>query len=221
MWINADIVPPWLATAGTVLALAALLLAARYAEWRALRSQPQRMHVVGASFLLLVFLQLLSVDIAGQLSLHLLGITTVTLLVGLRFTLLVGAAAVLTSGLFSGADLSSLGLAWVLSVAAPATLSRALVGWLQRQPSRQPFLYILGAGFAGGHLAAIATALLALAVLALAGQAELVDSALTHWPVMALITFPEGFINGTLVTAFVVLYPDLVKHFDSEHYSSE
>jgi len=35
-----------------------------------------------------------------------------------------------------------------------------------------------------------------------------------------LLLFPEGFINGMVITALTVFYPDLVKTFDDEHYFS-
>ena len=45
--------------------------------------------------------------------------------------------------------------------------------------------------------------------------------ALTLAPFILLIAFPEGFINGTLVTAFIVLAPDSMKLYDSDDYSPD
>ena len=48
--------------------------------------------------------------------------------------------------------------------------------------------------------------------------AGLVAGALENWPLIALIAFPEGFINGMLLSVLVVWYPDTVKTFDSVKY---
>ena len=132
----------------------------------------------------------------------------------------VGAASLLLLAWYDSVSLLSVPTAWLLSVAVPAAATRCLVWWLQRQESRQPFLYIMGAGFGGGILSALATALAGIVVLAMTGQNEWVGSALSNWPVIALIAFPEGFINGTLVTAFVVLAPDAMKLYDAEDYDT-
>ena len=36
--------------------------------------------------------------------------------------------------------------------------------------------------------------------------------------VVLLVTFPEGFLNGTLISAFAVFYPDMVKTYDDVRY---
>ena len=77
---------------------------------------------------------------------------------------------------------------------------------------------MLGAGFGGGLLAALAMALAALALLWLSGQQDWVTAALANWPLIFLLMFPEGFINGMIVTTLTVFYPDLVKTFDERHY---
>ena len=81
--------------------------------------------------------------------------------------------------------------------------------------------FVLGAGFGGGILAAFTTALASLVILALIGQVELAATALEHWPVIVLMAFPEGFINGTVVTAFTILAPEQMKLLDSQFYFPE
>jgi uncharacterized membrane protein len=89
---------------------------------------------------------------------------------------------------------------------------------LGRIRERNLFVYTLGGGFGGGVLSFLAVALLALPLLWLAGQAELVRQALEGWPVIVLVLFPEGFINGMVVTAVCVFIPGAVKTFDDRFY---
>lgn len=221
MFIESTLLSAWLIIASGIAAAAVLVWAALAAPWQALENDQRRVHVMGGSLLLLVVLHSLAFGVTDGLVLHLLGVSTVTLLLGLRFTLLVGAAAMIIALVLTGHSVASAPLGWWLSVFAPALMTRWLVQWLRQHAPSHPFMYIMGAGFVGGILAALVTAVLGLATLAAIGQAEWVSTALTNWPVIVLIAFPEGFINGTLVTAFVVLAPDTLKHFDSDFYFLE
>lgn len=221
MFIESTLLSTWLIVASGLAAAALLGWAALAAPWRALKADQRRVHAVGGSLLLLVLLQSMALGVTEGLILHLLGVSTVTLLLGLRFTLVVGAAAVVISLALTGHPVTSAPLGWWLSVVAPALVTRWWVGWLRQRPARHPFVYIMGAGFFGGILAALVTAGAGLATLAAIGQTQWVAAALDNWPVIVLIAFPEGFINGTLVTAFVVLAPDTLKHFDSDYYFFE
>jgi uncharacterized membrane protein len=84
--------------------------------------------------------------------------------------------------------------------------------------SNNLFLYLLGVGFGGGILAMLVTIVAALALLLLCGQQAWAGEALENWPLIVLILFPEGFINGMIVTTLTVFYPQLVKTFDERHY---
>ena len=77
---------------------------------------------------------------------------------------------------------------------------------------------MLGAGFGGGLLSVLLVAVTALPVLWLIGQHGWVGQALANWPLILLMMFPEGFINGMIVTTLTVFYPDLVKTFDDGFY---
>lgn len=221
MFLDASLIPDHLLWISTILMAITLSLCLRYSDWRALFSVPLRQHLIFASLFFLVILWLISVRVFDGLWLHFLGVTAVTLLVGWRFTMVVGAAASCGHALLISQPLGGAPLAWLVSVLIPASLSRLLVLWLRRRPQSNLFVYLLGAGFGGGVLAAIGLSLASLAVLAMVGQTERVYSALEHWPLIALIMFPEGFINGMVLSVVVVLNPEAVKTFDSDKYMGE
>jgi uncharacterized membrane protein len=50
------------------------------------------------------------------------------------------------------------------------------------------------------------------------GQTDYVLTALEWWPLIFLVMFSEGFINGMCVSALAVFYPDWVKTFDDRFY---
>ena len=201
-----------------IIMLAILAPTLRYADWNALIRVPARVHLLlgGAAFC--VVLWLMSVRVVDGLWIHLLGMTALTLVLGWRFALIAGTLAVAIYTPLIGQDLRALPAAWLLTVAVPASVSRYLVYRLRQVKSRNLFIYMLGAGFGGGVLSVLAVAAAALPLLWLIGQRDWVSEAFANWPLIALLLFPEGFINGMMVTTLTVFYPQLVKTLDEQHY---
>jgi len=221
MIIAAHLIPLWLnVVLGTVM-LITVAGATTLAPWSALRAAPVRQHVLLGGLLALFLLWMLTLQVIEAVWIHLLGITSLTLIVGWRLAV-VGATLVLSGYLWlQGQAPGAAPLAWLFSVLVPATTTRLLVSLLRRYGFRNLFVYMLGAGFGGGLLSVLVLALLALPAFWLIGQPEWVDRALENWIFVMLLMFPEGFINGMLVTAFTVFYPDVVKTFDEAWYLDE
>ena len=218
MTIAAQLMPAWLSTALWLCMLLICALAIRYADWPALRADPDRYHLVFGGSLSCLVLWLMSVNAFEGLWFHFMGMTSLTLLLGWRFAILAGTVAVIGHTLILQQSPEAISTAWLLTVAVPATVSRLLVHRLRRFRSRNLFVYMLGAGFGGGLLSVLAVAVTALPLLWLSGQQDWVLSALAHWPLILLLMFPEGFINGMVITTLTVFYPDLVKTFDDAYY---
>lgn len=218
MFIANELIPLWLQVTTTLITAIALPACIRFADWRAVFQVPLRQHLLFASLFFLVVLWLMSVRHIEGLLLHLSGVTAVTLLVGWRFALLAGALATVAYALLNGQELAAAPLSWLVTVVVPASISRLLVYELRRIRFRNLFIYLLGAGFGGGVLSAIGMTGAGVFALHLCEQAGLVAGALENWPLIALIAFPEGFINGMLLSVLVVWYPDTVKTFDSVKY---
>jgi len=60
-----------------------------------------------------------------------------------------------------------------------------------------------------------------LAVLALAGQTLLVAEAIEHAPLLLLLLFSEGFLNGAALTTITVYFPQMVRGFNEERFLGE
>lgn len=221
MFLDAALISQPLVWWCCAIATMVLLPCIRYAEWRAMRQVPLRQHLLFASLLFLVVLWMISVRVFDGLWLHFMGVTTVTLLVGLRFTLLLGALASCAYALLIDQPLTASAPAWLITVLIPALLSRLLVFWLRKRPQNNLFVYLLGAGFGGGALSALGLAAGGLLLLELSGDHTRVMAALESWPMITLVMFPEGFINGMVLSVIVVLNPEAVKTFDSDKYMGE
>lgn len=218
MTLAVHLIPGWLNASLWLVLIITCALAGRFADWRALRSVPQRYHLLFGGTIGCLVLWLISVNTIDGLWFHFIGVTSLTLLLGWRFAILGGTVAIFGHTLLIQQPLSAAAAAWLLTVAIPATISRWLVQRLRRIRSRNLFIYMLGAGFGGGLLSVLFIALAAMALLYLSGQQDWVNAALENWPLLFLLMFPEGFINGMVVTTLTVFYPGLVKTFDEGHY---
>jgi uncharacterized membrane protein len=221
MSFAADLLPTWLNLLLGIAMLVTLGLAIRFADWPAITSVPARLHLLFGCSGFCLLLWLLSADLDGAVRIHLLGMTAITLILGLRFALLSGSAALLALLWLIDRPMISLPGAWLCTVAVPAVSSRVVVSQLARIRRQNLFMYTLGGGFAGGMLATLATACTALLLLWLAGQQSLLEQGLANWPLVTLVIFPEGFINGMLLTAVCVYHPGIVKTFDDRTYIDE
>lgn len=221
MTFAAQLIPAWLSNSLWLLMLLTCAACVRSADWSALRQEPVRSHLLFGGTIACLVLWLISVRIIDGLWIHFLAVTALTLILGWRFAILAGSAAVVAHTLIIAQPLAAVSPAWLLTVAAPATVSRWLVQRLRKLRSGNLFIYMLGAGFGGGILSALIVALLALLLLWISGQQEWFEQAIANWPMIFLLLFPEGFINGMLVTTLTVFYPDLVKTFDDRHYLAD
>ena len=218
MIVAADLIPFWLNIITGLAMLVCVTWAGAAAPWSALWAASERQHVLLGGLLALLFLWLLSFQVIAGVWIHLLGVTSLTLIVGWRFTI-VGATPILL--VFLGWQQQSLlaaPLAWLFSVLVPATTTRLLVYLLRTYAWRNLFVYMLGAGFGGGLLSVLAMGVFALPIFWVLGQPDWITLSLDNWAFILLLMFPEGFINGMLVTAFTVFYPDVVKTFNEDFY---
>lgn len=218
MIVDSHLIPLWLNVGAGIVMLTCVTGAALSAHWSALLTTSERQHVLLGGLVALLVLWLLTLQVVEGVWIHLLGVTSLTLIVGWRFTILGGTLVMVGYLWLQQHSMTSAPLSWCLSVLVPATTTRLLVHVLRRHGFRNVFVYMLGAGFGGGLLSVLVLALLSLPTFWLMGQSDWVSNALENWPFVLLLMFPEGFINGMLITAFTVFYPDVVKTFDDNHY---
>jgi uncharacterized membrane protein len=218
MHLAPTLIPAYI-TIIALLLLAFCLVAALYlAPWAALRQDPGRIHMVAGGALGCLLLWLLNISVLDGMMLHLLGITTLTLAIGWSLTILAGSLSLLALTALSGLDIAAYPMAWVFNIMVPASATVILAKLLYQPQLRNPFFYMLGAGFAGGALAVLLDGLLAGAVLSGARPTDWLESAGLFWPMLLLMMFAEGFINGLCISATAVFFPDWLKTFDDKFY---
>lgn len=218
MHIDTFLLTAGVAFAAGLLALLTLLAALWRAPWAALRVAPVRQHLWFLVVLSLVVLWLMSFRLTDGVTLHLLGMTVATALLGVALSVLAGLAALLVLVAAERLALPALPMAWLLGVVVPALATGALLTLLARSRLRNLFVFLLGIGFVGGMVSVLATLLATALVLVLSGQGELLAVALPQVALLPLLLFPEGFINGAALSTLTVYFPHLVRGFDEERF---
>ena len=217
MLFDASLVPAFWQWLWLLVAAAAALVAVVTTPWRLLRAVPMRQHLVfGSAVFLSAIWFLTAISLAAPVTIHLLALATLVLMLGPGLAYLSGLVALLVLVFLQGLEWRVLGVNAVCGVLTPVLSTYAVLVLSRRIKVAQQFVFILGAGFVGAAISVLSVALVSVALLALFGQGGWVSAALDNAALLPLIMFPEGFINGVLVTALVVFHPEWVRLFSEE-----
>lgn len=196
----------------------ALTWAGVRSPWIELFSDTRKQHLFFGAMLSIFLLWLVRRDFESGLSIHFIGLTAVTLLLGWPLAILAAFAAQIGLTATGHLHLGVLGVNGVLLVLIPVLITEACASLLERTQPRNLFVYIFFAGFFPAALATLLCVTASLGILWVDGQLPmppwLEDFAGYIW----LIMFPEAFINGTAVTALVVFCPEWLETFNRSRY---
>lgn len=192
--------------------LAVLLPALWTAPWRALLGNRLEQLFTGALLFLLLLWRLRAGE-GPAMSVHFLAVTTLTLMFGWRLSVL-GASLVASAFLLGGSEsLTTLPVSALASAVMPASLSYVLYRLVSIALPRNPFVFIFLCGFLGGALSAVANVLLKAKLLDLIDQSMPLGLSTQPLAFLPLFAFPEGVLNGMLVTVLVALRPEWVRTY--------
>jgi uncharacterized membrane protein len=203
--------------ASWIFSLLMLTGALRMARWHRLRD-PEQLHVYLAACVGLMVLWLVRTEVTPGLSFHLLGMTTLTLMMGWSRAVVGGAlilGAVTLAGIGNG---SGYALSLTTAVLVPATVTQVALVLVRSWLPKHFFVYIFINAFLVGGLAGLASGYLAVGLLSLGGVYSMGELRQVVLPFFPLMFFPEAILNGWLVTLMVALRPRWVGSFRDEEY---
>ena len=204
---------------GYGLLLLLLIWVIRRADWKALASKPYRLHLLIASILGLYLFWSMNFAIADGVRLHLLGMTFITLMLGFPFAVLAGSVASFAMVVLGDVPVGGALVHVAVSVLVPAVITRLWLYALSRLRIQNLFIYLLGVGFVGSLLSAIIAILISAGLLwGLSGSIGTLIMSSQDWPLVFLLLFPEGFINGMMTSAVTLYAPHLMKTYDEAFY---
>lgn len=208
--------------------LLTLLTAIRFAPWKLLLVEPKRQHFFFATIIVLGIIWMLQIRIMGVLAFHPLLVTVVTMIFGWSLGLVIGLLSLLvlktiqlSYGLVSQTadfsvvqfNLASIPVDFCLSVLVPVSWALFVIGVVNRWKFKNPFTYIWGVGFFGAMISCLLTGVTAILLFFISGSKMELNSVMDNFIIFFVMTFPEGFINGSIATMFTVFYPDLMKTY--------
>ncbi len=216
--IAAQLLAPSTLWLGAGVYAGALLWSAWRAPWLEVLSDSRRQHLLFGTVLGVFLLWLVRRDFDSGVSFHFIGMTVVTLLLDWPLALLGGLLAQIGLIAIGRQDLLALGVNGVLLVLLPVLITEGCALLVERAQPRNLFVYIFCCGFFPAALAALCCLLAGLGVLALDGRFVMPSWLDDFIGYLWLVSFPEAFINGTLVTALVVFCPDWLETFNRTRY---
>lgn len=201
-----------------IFALLIIFIAARRINWIALCQDSERLSLSLVATLILASIWVLQTSIQLGLNIHFLALTTLTLCLGWRLSLICASLA-LTLITLLGVNLwSNFGINLLLGVVWPVCFTYFFFLLTYSYLPRQLFIYTFVAGFFNAALT-LCVSMLAFALHAYWTQMHtwvvITDDYLSILP---LVMFPEGLINGMSLTALVMYKPEWVRTYSDRDY---
>jgi len=216
--IAAELLSPLTQATGWLFYAPVVLWAIWRAPWLELFSDLRRQHLLFGTAFGVFLLWLVRRDFESGLSYHFIGMTAVTLLLDWPLAILAGVVAQVGLLILGRQDLAALGVNGVLLVLVPVAITEYCALRVERAQPRNLFVYIFFCGFFPAALATLACIFLGLGVLWFDGLFPMPPWLEDFVGYLWLVIFPEAFINGMLVTALVVFYPDWLETFNRSRY---
>ncbi|MDH4570696.1 hypothetical protein E8E95_28805 [Pseudomonas sp. BN414] len=216
--IAAELLSTETLTLGWAIYLPVIAWAIWRTPWVELFSDSRRQHLLFGTVFVLFLLWLMRRDFESGVSYHFIGLTAVTLLLDWPLAVLGGLAAQLALLALGKQDLAALGINGALLVLLPVLVTELCAKWVEHYQPRNLFVYIFCCGFFPAALAALLCVLIGLGLLWMDGVFPMPPWLEDFIGYLWLVMFPEAFINGTAVTAFVVFCPDWLETFNRTRY---
>lgn len=194
-----------------------ILYALYRAPWWHLRDR-ESLNVLLGACVATMLVWTLKAGISPGLTIHSLGATTLTLMFGWEFALIAMGVVTLAITIDGGAGWESYTANALVMGTVPVMMSYAVYRIVDRRLPNHFFVYIFLTAYLGGALSIVTTELAAVGLLTLSGVyslSRLTRELLSYIPLLA---FPEGFLNGMIMTGLVVLRPQWVSTFDDHRY---
>lgn len=197
--------------------LPVLFQAFRAAPWRPFLASAKLQHLFLGATLVLFLLWSFEIGVRPALGFHFLGVTVYVLMFGWSLGVL-GVSLAMVAVTFATGDWAALAINALLLGVLPVSISYSVYALVTHYLPRHLFIYIFLCAFFNAMLTAGAAAL-ALALLLIVTETYTVARISNDYlPYLPLYLFPEGLLNGMVITALIGLRPDWLKTYDDELY---
>lgn len=217
MNINDNLLPGDLLLLANFIWLLVGLLALWAAPWRVFLASTRLQHVFMGASVALFLIWIFEAGIRPALGFHFLGVTVYTLMFGWSLGA-IGVSLITVAITVISGDWSAMAINALLLGVLPVSTSYGIYYLVHRYLPHHLFVYIFLCGFFNAMLAAGA-AVLALVTLLIATETyTFARISRDYLPFLPLYLFPEGMLNGMVLTALIGLRPRWLKTYDDETY---
>ncbi|BES72701.1 energy-coupling factor ABC transporter permease [Marinobacter nanhaiticus D15-8W] len=201
-----------------VLLIVAIGLAIWQADWAQLVVERALQHSLFATIILLTLVWQIRAGLSPGLTIHILGITAVTLMLGWAFAILAGLIALLFTSILGDESLAMFGINGIVTVSIPAFVSYGIMLWERSRGFHNFFAYLFFCGFFGAAIAVASAGMTMVMVLWIAGVYGWDTLLHEYVRYLPLIMLPEAFINGTVISGLMVFHPQRLLTLDESRY---
>ena len=206
----------WIVGLGVLLGVA-LSYALRWANWRRLADRDQ-LHVFLGACVVLMLLWSMRTEIQSGFSWHLSGMVSLTLMFGWSLALVGGCVVLLGTTLAGLNDWAGYLPSAVVQVLVPVTLTQVLLGISRAYLPKHYFVYVFFNAFFAAGMVAVLAALVTTGLLIAVDAYSLQTLRDTYLLFLPLMFFPEGVLNGWVMSILVGFRPHWVGSFRDEEY---
>lgn len=187
-------------------------------DFKQLISDKPFQHKLFGAITCVFVLWLFRVSIYDGLIMHFLWLTSLTLVLGLRWAIIAASVVLLGSTIIGNDMWAMFGVNGVLGLLLPIGVTYLIYMISFHRISRQVFVYIFLCAFFPGAIS------MALKMLSMSGYFYI--EGLYTWDVIEynyaqmtlLMIFPEAFFNGMTMTCLIIYKPELVYTFEDKFY---
>lgn len=213
-----NLFPTWLLLVCGVLFVGVLTRAIRQTDWRELKTNQRLQHGLFGAAVVLGFLWQLRAGLSPGLSIHIFGMTAVTLMLGWRLAVFAGLLALVIVVITGREPVGLFAVNGLITVMVPALVTYGIMTWERHRNFRNFFAYIFVCGFFGAGASVAAAGLTMVALLWMTGVYDWYHLTHDYLRYLPLFVLPEGFVNGAVVTGLMVFHPELLTTLDVRRY---
>ena len=199
----------------------ALLLALWSAPWKTILNTRQLQHLFLGATVALMLLWQMRAGISPGLGIHFLGVTVLTLMFGWNLAILSASMALVGSTLLGQEGWHSFAINGLCTVVIPALVSYLILRLVEAKLPANFFIYLFLCAFLGAGVATLSGGLAMGFLLWISDVYPGTKIFQEYIQYLPLIMFPEGLLNGIIMTGMMVFYPDWIRTFDAKKYIDE
>jgi uncharacterized membrane protein len=216
MNLDANFFPSWLLAFSFIIMVLALVLAAASLSWRQLLGDTLTQKLLAIAFILTVIFWSLRASPASGFSVHLFGIGVLTLLFSWGLALWLLFFTYVALALLGLEQWQALPLSWLITALVPITLIYLSYILTYHFLPGHYFFYLFIAGFVS--TAAAITLMYLIYFLIVGLFTENKNFGREYLLYLPLISFPEAFVNTTILLLTMLLKPEWLKTFHNSKY---